>query len=106
VYLNAGREHAVASTKAFSSQVTALSLVALWFRQVKEEREKLPMSSPRKELLEALQRLPISFGMALQTRDKCRKIAAELNNKNNLFILGKGYGGETIQSRDLLVSSR
>lgn len=30
VYLNAGREHAVASTKAFTSQVTALSLIALW----------------------------------------------------------------------------
>ncbi len=33
VYLNAGREHAVASTKAFTSQVTVLSLIALWFAQ-------------------------------------------------------------------------
>ena len=35
VYLNAGRENAVASTKAFTTQVTVLSLVALWFRQQK-----------------------------------------------------------------------
>lgn len=91
VYLNAGREHAVASTKAFTCQVTALSLIGLWFRQCKEEREGLPMSAARRELMEALQRLPISFGMGIQSRDKCRKIAAQLVNKNNLFILGKGY---------------
>lgn len=33
VYLNAGREVAVASTKAFTSQVVVLSLVATWFAQ-------------------------------------------------------------------------
>ena len=32
VYLNAGREHAVASTKAFTTQVTVMTLIALWFR--------------------------------------------------------------------------
>jgi glucosamine 6-phosphate synthetase-like amidotransferase/phosphosugar isomerase protein len=36
VYINAGREHAVASTKAFSCQITVLSLVALWFAQQDE----------------------------------------------------------------------
>lgn len=34
VYLNAGREHAVASTKAFTCQATVLALVAIWFSQV------------------------------------------------------------------------
>ena len=101
VYLNAGREHAVASTKAFTCQVTALSLIGLWFRQCKEEREGLPLSAARRELIEALQRLPISFGMAIQSRDKCRKIAAQLVNKNNLFILGKGYA-EPIASEGAL----
>lgn len=92
VYLNAGREHAVASTKAFTTQVTALTLVGLWLRQVKEERDHLPMSNARKELLESLQRLPICAGMALQTREKCKKVAAELLSKNSMFVLGKGYG--------------
>lgn len=36
VYLNAGREHAVASTKAFTTQVTALTLMAGWFAQNRE----------------------------------------------------------------------
>lgn len=92
VYLNAGREHAVASTKAFTSQVTVLSLIALWFRQTKEEREKSIEMPLKKEMLDALQRMPISFGMALRTREQCKAVAAELKDKNNMFILGKGYG--------------
>lgn len=92
VYLNAGRENAVASTKAFTSQVTVLSLLALWFRQLREDRDKLTEPALKRELLDALQRLPISFGMALRTRDQCKSVAAELADKNNLFVLGKGYG--------------
>ena len=33
VYLNAGREVAVASTKAFTSQLVVLNLIAIWFSQ-------------------------------------------------------------------------
>lgn len=93
VYLNAGREHAVASTKAFTSQVTVLTLVALWFRQMREENNpELGESALTKEYKDALQRLPISFGMAFRLHDKCKAIAAELNSSHSLFVLGKGYG--------------
>lgn len=91
VYLNAGRENAVASTKAFTTQVTVLSLVALWFRQQKEENEKLVEPALKRELLDALQRLPISFGMAMRTRERCQEVATELVDKNSMFVLGKGY---------------
>mmetsp|Transcript_3710 Transcript_3710/g.5741 ORF Transcript_3710/g.5741 Transcript_3710/m.5741 type:complete len:688 (-) Transcript_3710:188-2251(-) len=91
VYLNAGREHAVASTKAFSSQVTVLALIALWFRAQREETEGLNESRLKTELLDALKRLPISFGMSLRSRNQCKSIAEELVNKRHLFILGKGY---------------
>ena len=91
VYLNAGREQAVASTKAFTSQVTVLSLIALWFRQTKEESQNLPFLPKRRELLQALQRLPISFGMAVRLRDQCREVAKRLLHKRDLFVLGKGY---------------
>merc|ERR1712176_694710 len=37
-------------------------------------------------------RLPITFGMAMKSRDKCKKIAERLINKEHCFILGKGYG--------------
>ena len=91
VYLNAGREHAVASTKAFSTQVTVMALVGLWFRQTKEDMLGISEPPLKKELLDALQRLPISFGMGLRSRDRCKEIATALKEKQSLFILGKGY---------------
>ena len=89
VYLNAGREHAVASTKGFTTQVTVMALIGLWFRQTKEDREKTGELPLKRDLLEALQRLPISFGMGLRTRDKCLRVAKELVDKDSLFVLGK-----------------
>eukprot|EP00903_Cladosiphon_okamuranus_P008174 g7873.t1 len=98
VYLNAGRETAVASTKAFTTQVTVLSLMALWFRQVREAEVANPSEvvdmhvMDKSKLMEALQRLPISFGMAMGVRVKCQKVAQRLRNKGHCFVLGKGYG--------------
>ncbi|CAB1118939.1 unnamed protein product [Ectocarpus sp. CCAP 1310/34] len=46
----------------------------------------------KSKLMEALQRLPISFGMAMGVRAKCQKVAQRLHNKNHCFVLGKGYG--------------
>lgn len=93
VYLNAGREQGVASTKAFTSQVTVLALIALWFRNIRDDQYALRKSPHAKELHDALQRLPISFGMALRrSHPQCKEIAKELVNKEHMFVLGKGYG--------------
>jgi len=43
-------------------------------------------------LRDALMRLPITFGMALKTRDQCKQIAKRLEGKEHCFVLGKGYG--------------
>mmetsp|Transcript_11346 Transcript_11346/g.21243 ORF Transcript_11346/g.21243 Transcript_11346/m.21243 type:complete len:725 (-) Transcript_11346:84-2258(-) len=92
VYCHAGRENAVASTKAFTTQVTVLALVALWFRQMRDRMEGSSPSYEAKILKEALTRLPISFGMAMKNRGKCKQIAERLNSKEHCFVLGKGYG--------------
>ena len=93
VYCNAGRENAVASTKAFTTQVTVLALIALWFRELKDRVSGTHVASAEgANLRESLMRLPICFGMALKTRDQCKKIAARLNGKDHCFVLGKGYG--------------
>ena len=73
VYLNAGREHAVASTKAFTSQVTVLALITLWFRQTREASDGIPHTKMSTDMIEALQRLPITFGMALRTHEHCKQ---------------------------------
>ena len=90
VYCNAGRENAVASTKAFTTQVTVLSLIALWFREMKDRVAGRSPSLEAQELKESLMRLPIAMGMALKTRDQCKKIAERLKDKEHCFVLGKG----------------
>ena len=92
VYCNAGRENAVASTKAFTTQVTVLALIALWFRQRKDNAAGLPAGSGSEaaRLREALMRLPISFGMAMKTRPRCAEVAKQLFAKEHVFLLGKG----------------
>lgn len=94
VYLNAGRENAVASTKAFTTQVTVLALVALWFRQCKDKVEgRKVMSVEAKKLKESLMRLPITFGMIINmTHPICKDVAKRLQHKEHCFVLGKGYG--------------
>lgn len=86
VYLNAGREHAVASTKAFTSQVTVLSLIALWFAQHRNVEE-----TKRRQLIDSLHRLPTNIGMALRCREQCRAVAAKMSKAEHCFILGKGF---------------
>jgi len=85
VYLNAGREHAVASTKAFTCQVTVLALVAIWFSQIRGHEEQR-----RKNIVESIHRLPITIGMALNVREVCRKVASVITKSHSCFVLGKG----------------
>jgi len=89
VYLNAGRENAVASTKAFTCQATVLSLIALWFshHRSRERRQR------RSLLVDALHRLPTNIGMTLHSmRDPCRRIAERMRDATRCFVLGKGFG--------------
>jgi len=90
VYCHAGRENAVASTKAFTTQITVLALIALWFRQLRDRETGTSPSYEAKMLKDALTRLPISFGMAMKNRDACKKIAERLFPKEHCFVLGKG----------------
>jgi glucosamine--fructose-6-phosphate aminotransferase (isomerizing) len=85
VYLNAGYEHAVASTKAFTTQVTVLSLIAIWFAQHKENGVQM-----RRTLIEELHRLPTLARQALRTEEACKALAEELKDCTDLFVLGKG----------------
>ena len=87
VYLNAGRENAVASTKAFTTQVTVMALLACWFHDLRNENH-----SPKfEQLMASLHRLPISFGMGLRLQEQCRRWAQRLVEAEHIFILGKGY---------------
>ncbi|KAF1332364.1 Glutamine-fructose-6-phosphate transaminase, partial [Globisporangium splendens] len=88
VYLNAGRENAVASTKAFVTQVTVMGLIASWFAQNRADGNRSKMD----ELIQCMHRLPIAIGMALRSRELCARIAEKLDKSEHLFVLGRGYG--------------
>jgi glucosamine--fructose-6-phosphate aminotransferase (isomerizing) len=86
VYLNAGREVAVASTKAFTSQVIVLHLIAIWFAQIRGLNE-----IKRYDIIDSIRRLPLDIKSTITTcHDKCKDIAKYLYDKNSLFVLGKG----------------
>mmetsp|Transcript_23999 Transcript_23999/g.49701 ORF Transcript_23999/g.49701 Transcript_23999/m.49701 type:complete len:695 (-) Transcript_23999:192-2276(-) len=92
VYVNAGPEIAAPSTKSFTGEVVILALTAMWFRQVKAKKKGLKLTAAETSLAESLQRLPITFGMLMKTRDACKKVAEKLASKEHCFVLGKGFG--------------
>ena len=84
-YLNAGREVAVASTKAFSSQIIVLSLITIWFSQQHNIFPKL-----REEYIKCLRQVPTQVSETIEMcRPICQDIAKQLVNKKSMFILGK-----------------
>jgi glucosamine--fructose-6-phosphate aminotransferase (isomerizing) len=85
-YLNAGREVGVASTKAFTSQVIILSMLAIFFSQIHNIHE-----GKRKHYINCLRQLPMNIKNTIQTSDAmCQKIANYLITQNTMFVLGKG----------------
>merc|ERR1712086_693822 len=94
VYSHAGREQAVASTKAFVTQVVALSMIAAWFSEHRPVVEGAPDYTARRQALtESLHRLPSYIGMTLQdkSRQQCKEIAQKIKGAETIFVLGKGF---------------
>ena len=90
VYMFAGPENSVSSTKSFTTEVVCLALIAMWFRQVHTKEKGLRTSNEQTSLAEALQRLPITFGMLMRTQSSCKLAAKKLLGKEHCFVLGKG----------------
>ena len=85
MYLHAGPEIGVASTKAFTSQVAALALFTLYLAR----RRNLPIIEGRK-LVQALQRLPDLLAETLEKNDDIRELAEEYSGAPNFLYLGRG----------------
>jgi len=86
IYCNAGREVGVASTKAFTSQVVCLSLLAIWFAQIKNINEL-----KRKNMILDLHNLSNDFKNNIEKLDAVMKeISLQFKNCKNMFLLGKG----------------
>ncbi|WP_257670410.1 glutamine--fructose-6-phosphate transaminase (isomerizing) [Parapedobacter tibetensis] len=88
VYTHAGPEIGVASTKAFTAQVTVLTLIALYTAQL---RGTLPQSK-LVELLTALEDAPLLVERALKCDEATQYIASEIKDSTNAIFLGRGIG--------------
>ncbi len=87
-YTHAGPEIGVASTKAFTAQVTALLLMAL---SVAQKRGSISTQRLREMMIE-IETLPAKVEKALLTDDQTKKIAEEFKDTKNALYLGRGYG--------------
>jgi len=86
VYTHAGPEIGVASTKAFTSQLVALHLLALHLAQA---RETLSPDQIRPHI-EALQQLPLLIEEALRTEPQIEEIAKRCYQSSDFLYLGRG----------------
>ena len=87
-YLNAGREVAVASTKAYTSQVILLNMIALWFAQYKNIH-----NTKRQTMIKDLRKLYLDIQKTIQiSMESIKPILSLFENKSSCFILGKGKG--------------
>ena len=85
LFTNAGPEIGVASTKAFTTQLAALMLLAL---SLAKSRNLNPLLRGR--IIKALRLLPETIAEALLCKEKMIEIAPSIANKDNALFLGRG----------------
>ena len=86
IYTHAGPEIAVASTKAYTSQVTMLTLIALYFAEILERGDMEKVETLKKDLL----KLPEKAEEILKNTSKIQKFAKRIHKEKDMFFLGRG----------------
>jgi glucosamine--fructose-6-phosphate aminotransferase (isomerizing) len=86
VYIHAGPEIGVASTKAFTSQVLVLTMVALMLGRMRN----LPLERGR-QIVDALEEIPDLVRDVLGKNGELKEISGRLAWRNNALYLGRGY---------------
>ncbi|WP_435414015.1 glutamine--fructose-6-phosphate transaminase (isomerizing) [Polaribacter aestuariivivens] len=86
-YTHAGPEIGVASTKAFTTQITVLTLIALKLASKKGELSK----SDLRTYLQKMQLIPTKVEALLKIDNKVKEIAAVYKNAKNCLYLGRGF---------------
>ena len=86
-YTHAGPEIGVASTKAFTTQITVLTMIALRLAKAKGTISQRDFMLYLREL----ELIPDQVEKALKTEDKIKEIAAVFKDVRNFLYLGRGY---------------
>lgn len=88
LYTYAGPEIAVASTKAFISQIVAAYLLALYLAQVRGNK----FTDEIRGIIEQLQEMPDKIASVLENADQVRELGEELANSKSVLFLGRHVG--------------
>ena len=86
IYLHAGPEIGVASTKAFTSQVTVLALLSLYLGRIRHMSHRAGQS-----FLEALRAMPELIKKTLECHDSVKRVARRFADSQNVLYLGRQY---------------
>ncbi len=96
IYTHAGPEIAVASTKAYTSQVALLSILSIYFAETMEI-EKEEVTHLKHDILE----LPKKLDEVLKTADKVKEFGHKIYQEKDVFFLGRGVD-ETVARESAL----
>jgi glutamine---fructose-6-phosphate transaminase (isomerizing) len=86
IYIHAGPEIGVASTKAFTSQITVLSILTLLLARMRSMSQ-----ADGRRLVHALRAIPGQVEEILAKADQLKKIAKAYSGHQNFLYLGRGY---------------
>jgi glucosamine--fructose-6-phosphate aminotransferase (isomerizing) len=86
IYLHAGPEIGVASTKAFTSQVSVLTLFATLMGRI-----RMLASNRGLQILRALEKVPEQMESILEQNEKIKQIALKYAQADDFFFLGRQY---------------
>jgi glucosamine--fructose-6-phosphate aminotransferase (isomerizing) len=86
IYLHAGPEIGVASTKAFTSQVTVLTLFALFMGRI-----RMLSTQHGAQLLRALEAIPAQIENILKQNEHIKRIALKYKDADDFLFLGRQY---------------
>ncbi len=90
IYLHAGPEIGVASTKAYTSQCCVLAMLALYFGRTRH----LSFEAGRR-IIEELRQLPVAVQQALTCDTQVREVAKKYQHATNVLYLGRQYNFPT-----------
>ena len=86
IYTHAGPEIAVASTKAYTSQVILINILAIYFAEILESSSKEFLNSLKKDILE----LPKKIEETLECDETIKDFAKKIYQEKDVFFLGRG----------------
>jgi len=86
IYLNAGKEYASTSTKGYTSQILALTLMALKLGELTVSTQER-----RHQIIKGMKDLPQFAQQVLKCEEEVKKIAAKVHKNPSILVMGRGY---------------